>query len=116
MLVLLDLTVHRALSPFVPMYFIFAWVFSFLLARSIWFVVQEVTNQAARMHQVPCANCQFFTNNYALKCTVHPETAMSEAAIDCPDYQSAIYSSKLPSERQNSTCEAEYSTAFSKKN
>jgi RNA polymerase subunit RPABC4/transcription elongation factor Spt4 len=39
------------------------------------------------MHQIPCHNCQFFTNNYRLKCTVHPSIANTEEAIDCSDYQ-----------------------------
>jgi hypothetical protein len=40
------------------------------------------------MHQIPCSRCGFFTNNYRLKCTVHPLAANTEAAIDCTDYLS----------------------------
>jgi hypothetical protein len=40
------------------------------------------------MHQIPCANCQFFTGDYHLKCPIHPAIALSEAAIGCPDYRS----------------------------
>jgi hypothetical protein len=39
------------------------------------------------MHEIPCNGCQFFTNDYRLKCTVHPQIANSEAAINCRDYQ-----------------------------
>nr|WP_232225199.1 hypothetical protein [Dactylococcopsis salina] len=38
------------------------------------------------MHQVPCPNCQFFTNDYRLKCTVNPLVANTEQAITCQDY------------------------------
>ncbi|WAL59781.1 hypothetical protein [Thermocoleostomius sinensis] len=52
-------------------------------------VLQEAVHHAGKMHKIPCAKCQFFTGNYQLKCTVHPSIALSEAAIDCPDYRSA---------------------------
>lgn len=48
---------------------------------------RDATVQASRMHKIPCANCKFFTSNYSLKCTVHPAIALSESAINCPDYQ-----------------------------
>ncbi|WP_322744170.1 MULTISPECIES: hypothetical protein [unclassified Coleofasciculus] len=38
------------------------------------------------MHQIPCAYCQFFTNDHRLKCTVNPSIASSENAINCRDY------------------------------
>ena len=38
------------------------------------------------MHQIPCSNCQFFTGDYQLKCALHPNTALSEEAIDCSDF------------------------------
>jgi len=57
-----------------------------------------------RLHQIPCCGCSFFTNDYHLKCTVHPNTALSEAAIDCLDYEPAIKrSSKYRSGCTNST-------------
>lgn len=42
--------------------------------------------KAREMHRIPCADCQYFTGDYTLKCTVHPSTALSEDAINCPDY------------------------------
>lgn len=39
------------------------------------------------MHQIPCSNCQFFTNDYRLKCTVNPSVANTERAINCCDYR-----------------------------
>jgi hypothetical protein len=39
------------------------------------------------MHQIPCTGCQFFTDDYRLKCTVHPSKANTEEAIHCCDFQ-----------------------------
>lgn len=44
-------------------------------------------NHIKNLHQIPCANCVYFTNNYCLKCTLHPTEAMSENAIACRDFQ-----------------------------
>ncbi|MBW4579035.1 MAG: hypothetical protein KME42_05590 [Tildeniella nuda ZEHNDER 1965/U140] len=43
-----------------------------------------------RLHQIPCYRCIFFTGDYRLKCTVHPHKALSEEAIGCLDYESAV--------------------------
>jgi hypothetical protein len=77
-------------SGLVPFCFISAWIFVALLGWSLWDTTRTSLNYAARMHQVPCAHCQFFTGEYRLKCTIHPLDALSEAAIGCPDYQDAI--------------------------
>lgn len=39
-----------------------------------------------RLHQIPCANCEFFTGEYHLKCPIHPFSALTEEAIHCSDY------------------------------
>ncbi len=39
------------------------------------------------MHQIPCSNCKFFTNDHRLKCTVSPSIANTEQAINCGDYR-----------------------------
>jgi hypothetical protein len=81
----------EATSPFLkPVCFVVAWLFIGLLIHSIWTALQDAVNQAAKMHKIPCTNCQFFTGTYQLKCTVHPSIALSEAAIACPDYQSVL--------------------------
>lgn len=36
--------------------------------------------------QIPCSNCQFFSNNHYLKCAVHPSTVLTEQALNCADY------------------------------
>jgi hypothetical protein len=41
-----------------------------------------------KLHSVPCSKCQYFTGSQYLKCTVHPNLACSEEAIDCRDFLS----------------------------
>jgi hypothetical protein len=71
----------------VPLCFVIAWSFVLLTAWSLWSAMRDGMSNAKRMHQIPCANCQFFTGDYHLKCTVRPTTALSESAIDCIDYE-----------------------------
>ena len=86
----------QRLQPFlVPLCFIAAWAGIFLSAWHMWTVFRESLVNAQQMHKIPCSNCKFFTSNYYLKCPVHPTTALSEEAIDCPDFEkSGIYSSE----------------------
>jgi hypothetical protein len=55
---------------------------------NLWTATKETVKIAQEMHKIPCYNCQFFTNNYRLKCTVNPHIASTEAAIGCKDHQS----------------------------
>jgi hypothetical protein len=78
----------EAIQPFlVPICFVCAWGLMAMVAWSLWSAVSTSVKNAKRMHQIPCPHCQFFTNDYRLKCPVNPTTAMSEQAIDCPDYR-----------------------------
>jgi hypothetical protein len=70
----------------IPICCIFAWGFLWILARTLWTAATETAVRAKEMHQIPCPNCQFFTNNHRLKCTVQPTIAHTEQAIDCSDY------------------------------
>jgi hypothetical protein len=63
------------------------WGFIAILSLSVWAFFREMVNMSQRTHQIPCPRCRFFTNCAALKCTVHPETALSERAIQCPDFR-----------------------------
>ncbi|HAC66269.1 MAG TPA: hypothetical protein DCF68_22725 [Cyanothece sp. UBA12306] len=74
----------------VPLCFIAAWGFILILGWSLWNALVDTTNRAKTMHQIPCSNCQFFTNDYRLKCPVNPLSANTEQAIDCPDYRSVV--------------------------
>ncbi|NEQ31511.1 MAG: hypothetical protein F6K04_10970 [Leptolyngbya sp. SIO4C5] len=73
----------------VPLCFIFAWSIIFLGLWSLLAAGRDGLANARRMHQIPCADCRYFTNQHQLKCPVHPCQALSEAAIDCPDFESA---------------------------
>jgi hypothetical protein len=72
----------------VPLCFVLAWG---LVALTVWNVTTAVREGVARatvMHNIPCAECRYFTNDHRLKCPLHPKIALSEAAIDCADFES----------------------------
>ncbi|WP_233501703.1 hypothetical protein [Acaryochloris thomasi] len=71
----------------VPMCFISAWGLILLMGWRLTLAVRTGVSVSTRLHQIPCADCQFFTGDYRLKCTVHPDTALSERAIDCRDFE-----------------------------
>ena len=78
----------QTLQPFlVPLCFLSAWALVVLVLWSLWSATRDTVKQTQRMHQIPCADCQFFTSDYHLKCTVHPSTALTEDAIDCMDFE-----------------------------
>ena len=84
---LLYLLIH-AIQPFlVPICFFCAWTLVFLLAWNLWTAIRDGVTITKRLHQIPCANCQYFTGDYRLKCTVQPSIANSEEAIECLDFQ-----------------------------
>ncbi|MBW4547329.1 MAG: hypothetical protein KME25_23250 [Symplocastrum torsivum CPER-KK1] len=77
----------HSLQPFlVPLCFCLTWGLIILFFLTVLSAVQEGVVTAKRLHQIPCTNCQFFTNDHRLKCTVHPSDANTEAAIYCSDY------------------------------
>ncbi|MCF4967710.1 hypothetical protein [Nostoc sp. CMAA1605] len=58
-----------------------------LLLRNIWRTLNQGISFIWRLHQIPCHKCEYFTNDYRLKCTVHPKKACSEQAIGCFDFE-----------------------------
>ncbi|MEI3651038.1 MAG: hypothetical protein V6D39_13800 [Dolichospermum lemmermannii FEM_B0920] len=72
----------------IPICFITSWTAMVLVFLNLWTATKETVKTAQEMHKIPCPNCQFFTNNYRLKCTVNPYIANTEEAIGCQDYQS----------------------------
>lgn len=88
MLQLLKSLISLIQSLIVPICFVSAWVILIMTVWSLWSTVQETAKRTRRLHQIPCAQCRYFTNSYHLKCTVHPTIALSEAAIECGDYES----------------------------
>jgi hypothetical protein len=73
----------------VPLCLVTAWGLVGLVAWNVVAAVREGVNRATVMHQIPCAECRYFTNDHRLKCPLHPRIALSEAAIDCADFDSA---------------------------
>jgi hypothetical protein len=71
----------------VPICFVTAWTVIILVISSLWTAARDSVSTAKQMHQIPCSGCQFFTDDYRLKCTVHPSIANTEDAIHCMDYQ-----------------------------
>ena len=72
----------------IPIYFVIAWTTIIIVFLNLWTATKDTIKTAQEMHKIPCHNCQFFTNNHRLKCTVNPYVANTEAAIGCQDYQS----------------------------
>lgn len=91
--------VHALQPVLVPLCFLFGWMVMILMAWSFCSAIAEGLMNAKRMHSIPCANCRYFTGDYRLKCTVQPHVALSEAAIDCPDYRPMMSYSLTSQER-----------------
>ena len=58
-------------------------IFSITVVRAF----KQGAKQLKKLHQIPCYKCDFFTNDYRLKCTVNPTIACSEEAIGCIDFE-----------------------------
>jgi hypothetical protein len=66
---------------------ILAWGMLFSICWTVAHHCQSGFFHVKRLHEIPCYECKYFTNSCYLKCTVNPQTACSEAAINCQDYQ-----------------------------
>ncbi len=62
------------------------WVLILLILQTLYLAVRDAIATTRTLHQIPCSDCQFFTENYYLKCTVHPTYALTKAAINCRDF------------------------------
>lgn len=71
----------------VPLCFVLAWGLVGITVWQLIAVTRDGMQRAKRMHQIPCTDCRYFTNSPFLKCPLHPQTALSEAAIGCGDYE-----------------------------
>jgi hypothetical protein len=100
MLQFLFSSVSQLIQPIlVPLCFVFAWGIVGLVGWSLWSATRDSIKAAQRMHQIPCANCQFFTNTHYLKCPVHPSSAGTEEAVNCMDFEPKTYAAVSNSER-----------------
>lgn len=71
----------------VPLCFLLAWGLLAIIAWQMITAFRDGFQRAQTMHQIPCADCRYFTDNHLLKCPVHPDTALSEDAIGCTDFE-----------------------------
>jgi hypothetical protein len=77
----------QVLQPvFAPVCFVTIWGLFFYLLWSNWISARIAIATVKRLHQIKCADCQYFTNDFRLKCTVHPTSALTEEAINCSDF------------------------------
>lgn len=77
----------KSIEPFlVPLCFLSAWLLSALVLLTVFGAAKDIVERSKQMHQIPCSDCQFFTNNHRLKCTVNPHIACTEEAVGCSDY------------------------------
>ena len=68
--------------------FICLWVSMILMFFiSIFQAFKHGITHLRKLHQIPCSKCDFFTNDYRLKCTVRPVAACTESAINCLDFE-----------------------------
>ena len=56
---------------------------------SLWSGWRQGWAHLRRLHQIPCSNCAFFTDEYNLKFALHPHNALNEAAIGCLGYEAS---------------------------
>ena len=69
-------------------FFISFWVFLMILfSFSVVRAFKEGAKQVQKLLRIPCYKCDFFTNDYRLKCTVNPTLACSEEALECIDFE-----------------------------
>lgn len=64
-----------------------AWTIVIFSIISFYLMLTKGTQHLKRLHEIPCSGCDFFTNDYRLKCTIHPCKACSEEAIGCIDFE-----------------------------
>ncbi|MCJ2543143.1 hypothetical protein [Thermostichus vulcanus] len=70
-----------------PLSMIIAWLLLLLPLWTIARAVAAILHQAQQMHRIPCHHCRFYSGDPYLKCTVHPRHALTESAINCPDFK-----------------------------
>lgn len=62
------------------------WLIIFLIFPRLRKLAKDRTGTIKLSDPVPCRNCRYFADSPYLKCAVHPHTALTQGAIDCPDY------------------------------
>lgn len=81
-----SIIIHLGQALIVPICCLSAWAFIGLMGWQILSALTHGIQLTQQLHQIPCADCRFFTGDYHLKCPVHPYAALSEQAINCEDF------------------------------
>ncbi|MEH2258191.1 hypothetical protein [Nostoc sp.] len=97
-----DTKPHDGDIPFVAVFlvhisFMVVWTIVVFIVSSVCKVLEDPPENTAQdkdeivsikhLEQHTCKKCQFFNNNYFLKCAVHPTTALTKQALNCSDYK-----------------------------
>ncbi len=70
-----------------PLSFVFIWaIFLFILRKIRSHADNKIAFSINSLHQVPCKNCRFYSNNHYLKCAVNPDLVLTEEAVNCSEY------------------------------
>jgi hypothetical protein len=71
--------------------FVFGCITLSLLAASILTMIPKQIQPSLRTKmqcKVPCQQCRYFNANPYLKCSLHPDSVLTDGAVDCRDYLS----------------------------
>jgi len=72
-----------------PIGLLFSWIIFFLVLRKVQSVLDnKMVFSVKSLHQVPCKNCRFYSNNHYLKCAVQPSIVMTDEAKNCTEFSS----------------------------
>ncbi len=63
-----------------------AWSLIAFLLYSVFTSLQQGLSRIRHLHQIRCSECLYYTHCPVLKCTIHPQQALTEATIVCPDF------------------------------
>ncbi|MBU7584369.1 MAG: hypothetical protein KAF91_15880 [Nostoc sp. TH1S01] len=70
-----------------PLGLLFSWIIFFLVLRKIQrFLDNKMVFSVKSLHQVPCKNCRFYSNNHYLKCAVQPSIVLTDEAKNCSEF------------------------------
>jgi len=82
-----NLNIHEIALNLSPIGLLFSWIIFFLVLRKIrTFLDDKMVFTVKSVHQVPCKNCRFYSNNHYLKCAVQPSIVLTDEAKDCSEY------------------------------
>lgn len=82
-----SVNIHEVALNLSPIGLIFSWVVFFIVLRKLrTFIDNKMVFTVNSVHQLPCKNCRFYSNNHYLKCAVQPSIVMTDEAKNCSEY------------------------------